>query len=327
MYRGSSGDQIDMLVKLLASSDKVRDEVSQRPRHMGPHGTLDQRTIVLGGRRFLVIYDKDGRQDIVMIEDSSLRETVARSALSVAAVFHQDSLVDVHGGVGLVAEVAANKFNLVPTTRFHDQPTAAAGTAFVVGEYHLLTAGHNIAIGNQATRRFVFGYQVDETGEARLQVPKDWVYQPEKVERVRDSTGADWALVKVDRKLDRPPLTLRRTEIKKGEQVYYIGYPRGLPIKYAGEARVLDPGAGPYFRANLDTFKGSSGSPVFDAEHRVIGIHVRGIKESEQVDGGGWTDRRVTTGEGDAVGEEVTKISAIRDDLLQEAIGALGVQA
>ncbi len=316
MRGGSSSDQIDRLVKMLAISDNVPDRDVRRLRHSRRPDAAGERVLILGGRRFLVIYDEDGRQDIVAMEDGPIKDAVARSARSVAAVFHANSLEKQNGGVTLNHEVAAEKFGFVPSTRFGDQPTAATGTAFVVGERHLLTAGHNISEGNKKVKRFVFGYEVDSRGAARLQVPKEWVFTPVRLQKVEDARGADWALVEVDRALDRDPLHLSTKPVEKEDRVYYIGFPRGLPIKYAGGARVMDPGTGPFFKANLDTFKGCSGAPVFDKDNNVVGIHVRGIEESASV-AGGWTDRKVVTGEGDAQGEEVTKISALPQELLR----------
>jgi V8-like Glu-specific endopeptidase len=59
-----------------------------------------------------------------------------------------------------------------------------------------------------------------------------------------------------------------------------IGYPSGLPAKLAGGAKVFGTASPFFFSANLDTFGGNSGSPVFNAgSNRVVGILVRGAAD------------------------------------------------
>lgn len=312
MHPGSSSDQIDMLVKLLSTSEKVRDQDIRRPRHWSGHLDPSGHKVTLLGEGFLVIYGNDSRYDVVAIHDLKRQEAVLESARSVAAVFSTLCLKPAGERVDIVSERAGKKFNFVPGARFGMQRTAATATAFVVGEQHMLTAGHAITMENCNERRFVFGYRVDERGETCLQVPSEWVYKPVEVQGVADTQGADWALVKVDRKIDRPPLRRRTRPVKKGEAVYYVGYPWGLPLKYAGQAVVMDATPQAYFKANLDTFTGASGSPVFDDNNEVVGVHVRGIEQTVfDRSKKAWAERRVRSGTGDAMGQEVTRITAI----------------
>jgi len=73
-------------------------------------------------------------------------------------------------------------------------------------------------------------------------------------------------------------LTIRRDgKIAGNQPVHIIGHPVGLPAKYAAGAQVRDNSSAAYFVANLDSFGGNSGSPVFNAEtHFVEGVLVRG---------------------------------------------------
>jgi Peptidase S46 len=59
--------------------------------------------------------------------------------------------------------------------------------------------------------------------------------------------------------------------------LYVIGHPCGLPQKYAPRARVRDNTPDTFFVANLDTYGGNSGSPVFNSSSNAVeGILVRG---------------------------------------------------
>ena len=93
--------------------------------------------------------------------------------------------------------------------------------------------------------------------------------------------------------------------------MHVIGHPVGLPAKVAGGAIVRDNTPNPFFVANLDTYGGNSGSPVFNSRtHRVEGILVRG--ERDFVARGNCTVSFVcpTTG---CRGEDVTRITKLRE--------------
>ncbi|HBB66221.1 MAG TPA: hypothetical protein DCZ93_02755, partial [Elusimicrobia bacterium] len=142
---------------------------------------------------------------------------------------------------------------------------------------------------------FVFGYAVHESGgKARTEIPAGEVYTCSEIvkrqlvnvttaEDNMESTvyGPDYALIRLDRKVKgHKPLPVNRGGgVKKGTPLFVTGHPTGLPLKFAGNARVIKDvdGASAYFGTNLDTFGGNSGSPVFNAETLLIeGIHVRG---------------------------------------------------
>src|SRR5262249_3665943 len=74
-----------------------------------------------------------------------------------------------------------------------------------------------------------------------------------------------------------PPIALRRSgAIGAGTRLYVIGHPSGLPAKFADGAEVRTASDPAFFTANLDTYGGNSGSPVFNAAtHEVEGVLVR----------------------------------------------------
>jgi len=76
----------------------------------------------------------------------------------------------------------------------------------------------------------------------------------------------------------RTPAKVRSSgKIKDKQTLFVIGHPCGLPQKYAPGAKVRDNTPAPYFVANLDTYGGNSGSPVFAAPSATVeGILVRG---------------------------------------------------
>lgn len=75
----------------------------------------------------------------------------------------------------------------------------------------------------------------------------------------------------------RYPLAVSRKPAAVGTKVTAIGYPSGLPVKIAGNAKVRKVTSDGYFVSDVDTFGGSSGGPVFNtATFKIEGVLVRG---------------------------------------------------
>ena len=124
-------------------------------------------------------------------------------------------------------------------------------------------------------------------------------------------TGADWALIRLDRKVTgHEPLKYDTSDsVKNGDPLVVIGHPAGLPTKVAGGATVRDASPKGYFVANLDTYGGNSGSAVFNAKTGVIvGILVRGENDYVYKDGCSVSNVCPSTG---CRGEDVTKLNAV----------------
>jgi hypothetical protein len=109
---------------------------------------------------------------------------------------------------------------------------------------------------------------------------EDDVYEGvEVIGRKLTQTQTDWALVRLNRPVvGRSPVSFRTAgKISADQKLFVIGHPCGLPLKFADGASVRDNSPKPFFVANLDTYGGNSGSPVFNAKnYRVEGILVRG---------------------------------------------------
>lgn len=103
------------------------------------------------------------------------------------------------------------------------------------------------------------------------------IFKPIKVLKHYKEDNIDFALIEIDRpvpanrilEFDEEPLTNR-------SNLYIIGYPLGLPVKYTDGAKVLKNDAN-WFTASLDSYEGNSGSPVFSAVNdKVVGILIKG---------------------------------------------------
>jgi hypothetical protein len=127
-------------------------------------------------------------------------------------------------------------------------------------------------------------------------------------------SGSDWALVKLDRKVEGQSVaTLSTKDISCGQEVYVIGHPVGLPLKYALGACDMDV-SGAYFSADLDVYSGNSGSPVFDGEtHECVGMVVRGDNRDFRWMGNGWLSVIYPNREIYSTGAQCTKESEFID--------------
>lgn len=176
-------------------------------------------------------------------------------------------------------------------------------TAFIVGPDLMATANHCIATAAEcADATVVFGF--DKPSAATVTpstVPGSQVYYCQSVVAGEKVDNKDWTVFKVDRVIkDRPVLPVRRlSKAGVGTDVVLIGHPWGLPKMVAPDAKVVqNPNTATnvwsdeWFEANVDSFAGSSGSPVINAlTGTVEGILVEGNTDWKKITPPGcWTE-------------------------------------
>jgi hypothetical protein len=260
-----------------------------------------------------VIYGVDDRKDFFEFKTNA---RVSDLAASVAALFFDSGIVDNGDGTSsLRTRPLGEAQNLCTGERFFDQPIGAFCTGFLVGPDLIATAGHCANAGNVTTIRFVFGFRMDDKTTPVTRIPNKDIYRGKAMlGRVEQGSGADWGLVQLDRAAtDRAILKVRRSgRIADTAAVSVIGHPSGLPIKFADGANVRDNSPTAFFVANLDTYGGNSGSPVFGADGTVEGILVRG--ETDYVPKGNCNISKVCPSTG-CRGEDCTRIAELVDQI------------
>jgi trypsin-like peptidase len=225
-----------------------------------------------------VIYGSDNRQDMYQVTKSAVR----RSAAAVVALVKAADLNENGDGTfDLMTESYKDAYDLCSSEPFVSQPTGCFCSGFLVAADVVATAGHCVKnAADLATMRFVFGFRMTNATTPQTKFAAADVYAGKQLlGRQMSNDGTDWALVRLDRPVvGRKAVPVRTTgRIKNKQAVYVIGHPCGLPQKYAPDAQVRDNSAAPFFVANLDTYGGNSGSPVFNAQNNnVEGILVRG---------------------------------------------------
>jgi V8-like Glu-specific endopeptidase len=236
------------------------------------------------------VWGKDDRKDFYEIEDDQVKQNAAR----VAAVFNSDNLIATNRKSAMLKVQNYGKtFNLSDNEIFQHQfiATGRVCTGFLVGEDVIATAGHCACKSTVTDLRIVFDYKMENSDTPVIRIPDDHIYKGvEIIHRVRipEYNKPDWALVKLDRKVEGRTAVTLSEEIACGQPVYVIGHPCGLPLKYAPGAKILSISKA-CFSADLDIYMGNSGSPVFNSDtHEVIGIVVRGDNRDFRWTGKDW---------------------------------------
>jgi hypothetical protein len=240
--------------------------------------------VPLGQRK--VIYGNDDRKDVYEVTDPALLKAWDSTVLVVLA----NDLTDNGDGTFTLRSIRFDAdYPLCPGEPFADQPVAGFCSGFLVGPDLVASAGHCITGPAECSlTAFVFGYRMKGPQEPVLTFPAADVYRCREIVsgRVPDGNAdfVDWTVVRLDRPVaGHDPLSLRRTgKVPDSQSVLVIGHPVGLPAKIAGGAFVrenADPG---FFRANLDTYVGNSGSVVLNAATLVVeGLLVSGEEDFE----------------------------------------------
>lgn len=284
----------------------------------------------LGNNKGYYRENQDRREDFYQLKDSKIKE----QAKSIACVVSKSDLAKLpernrykmKWDVTLGKQAMQKDYPLVPETPFIEQQSHGFGTAFLVGSRYVLTAAHLVCQPNsdevdEAKKkdiRLIFDYKMKE----KKGCPPS--FEGYKIKDVvvhkfsRKGEFADWALLKLDRKVERAALKLNFSRLSEEGGVYMLGHPQGLPLKHAYQSNIQRT-MGSCFMTDLDAYKGNSGSPVFDeVTKEVIGILVEGPADLEEENVGGkkmWKIRRVSPGEGYEVCQKISSLQEVFEEL------------
>jgi hypothetical protein len=231
-----------------------------------------------------VIYGTDDRLDLYEVE------RILANANSTVSLFKAHDIVENGDGTSSLQTtpfIERGGLPLCGDEPFRGQPLGAFCSGVLVAPDMIATAGHCVKESTLADVRFVFGFRMLNESEAQTTIDSGDIYRGvELLGWHLDNDGTDWALVRLDREVaGHGVASIRRAgKIPDGEDIYVIGHPVGMPAKYAPGAEVRDNTSGPFFIANLDTYGGNSGSPVFNKNtHEVEGLLVRGEQDFVRV--------------------------------------------
>lgn len=209
---------------------------------------------------------------------------------SIAALVRKENLKKLpNGKIKLTGLDYQEDLGFCEEARFtQNQKLIANCSASLIGEDLLLTAGHCVEKGGKLNLDefvAVFDYKIEDHSQDEFIVDQSAVYLLKSAPIFDfDHPGDnDVATLKLDRKVKgRKILDIDFKRIKKGKEIYMIGFPFGLAMKYTDNGFVTKEtgnfgDAIDTFTSDLDSFSVNSGSSVFDRDtNKIIGILVRG---------------------------------------------------
>jgi hypothetical protein len=164
-------------------------------------------------------------------------------------------------------------------TRFKGQPLGPFGTAVAVRPHFIVTANHNLNNIDPKELLFIFGYRMNSNNTAVKSFPAKEVFHCEKV--IKSKVNPDLCFIKVKEEI--PPSRISKVtsiSIDRGA-VYNIGHPLCLPAKHADNANIRRSDEKSFW-ADLDAFRGNSGSPVFLKNSDVVVGIIADTRDPEQ---------------------------------------------
>ncbi len=237
-----------------------------------------------------VVYGGDDRQDYFAHPDAATRELAASSGVALIDRRLLQAMPD--GEVRYPTETFGELYDLCEGERFTEQPSLAHCSGTLVEDDLVLTSAHCLDVVPCEELQLVFGFLYREEGElARLMRDNVYGCSTVEAEQRRDPSGreVDHAWIRLDRPVSgaRRPARIHVGDepLARGEPLTVIGFSAGLPLKIDSGAEVVDARGSTldFFRADSDTFHGSSGSGVFDREGRLRGVLARGADDYIQV--------------------------------------------
>lgn len=175
--------------------------------------------------------------------------------------------------------------------RFGNQPAHAFCSGVLIGKRQVLTAKHCVENKSLGFIYFVFDYQMMNEKDFRKTYTADQVYMAEVAHYNGDAPDGIAVVTLTRDVVGRTPveydLNAEKTPI--GSALFTLHYPSGLPAKYSDDGYLTSTFYNKRdwysaFRHNLDTFGGSSGAPIFNANtKKLIGVLTMGSKDYRKI--------------------------------------------
>jgi len=267
-----------------------------------------------------VLYGLDNRKEIAEIGNT----LVQNNALTVVAIIDRDSLSRQSDGSYLLVHMMnyKEKYNLCARKEefFLDEQSCPDCTGFAISPNLVASAGHCLDNAKPKKYYLVFDYrQEDIPLYTSRGIPDSLVYEiTEVLQRPKGST--DYSVSRVNKPIpSRRIATLSNSQHFTNDTHFYVlGFPCGLPMKYTDQSSLRSDTDPNFFVINSNTYKGNSGSPVFNSlTNEVEGILVRGNIDFKIKSTDSTCQLSLVCGPGDCSGEEVTRIAFIYPYLLK----------
>jgi V8-like Glu-specific endopeptidase len=319
---------------LAATAATSSNGAAQRPSWIAP---VDEKRLAREAaslRNNRPLYTPESRKNLWEIDD----DVVTQQAIASVALFRSSDFdATPEGTQRLHAKTFKDVMLLCPDERFANELQGAFCSGLLVTNDTVLTAGHCVNelqkdshIPTLADIRFVFGFSVDSSASpGRGEFSKQQFYRAKAPAgnhtsitdstlsgKASSATREDWALIKLEAPVPpdvADPITnAAHVKIANGTDVYALGFPSGIPLKYATAAQVSANASKFYFMTNLNTFDGNSGSGVFSGyTNDLVGILTSGEPQDFYWDSEAACSRPYYCSRNGCTGEAVTRIEMI----------------
>ena len=200
-------------------------------------------------------------------------QAIVSNTKGVVAVFTADKLEKSGNGTYICSEsfqtIRLNGITqpLCRDEKFFNQPRGARCTGVLVGEDLVATTKHSLNLRRIDEYLFIFDFTMKS-----LEIREENIYHGKEV--FREGGTSDWVLVRLARKAPQTRVRTVRTfrELPDEQNVYILGFPCGLPMKFGGSALIKNLPGSEGFVASFDAYQGNSGSPVFAFNDEVVGL-------------------------------------------------------
>ncbi|HYO70989.1 MAG TPA: trypsin-like serine protease, partial [Archangium sp.] len=190
----------------------------------------------LGEKQSEVVYGTDSRQDVYAHPDATLR---LRAQQATVALMNPSNFNATNpNNVTFPGSTLGSAYNLCPTERFRDDPTAAFCSGTLIDDDLVLTAGHCVTSASACTNtRFVFNfYRTSATAMQPVTTADIFSCQSIVVRQQATVNGQnlDYAIVRLDRpatpRFVPAPVRAGNTALAAGQAVTVIGSGSGIPF-------------------------------------------------------------------------------------------------